>query len=143
MIENTVEIARPVEEVFDFAADLRNELRWNPDVESMEMIGTGPIGLGTRFRAKWHTSPPIVTECTLYERPARFSYHNGGPVEVDLTISLTPTPTGTLLKSRFDARAHGLFRLIFPVFLVILRRQEKANMANVKRFLEDGAAVAH
>lgn len=84
----------------------------------------------------------MVTECTQYERPARFSYHNGRPVEVDLTISVTPTPTGTPLKSLFDAGAHGLFRLIFPIFLVILRRQEKANMANVKRFLEDGASVA-
>ncbi len=142
VIENTVEIAKPVDEVFDFAADMRNELKWNPDVESMEMIGDGPVGLGTRFRAKWHTSPPVVTECTTYERPARFAYHNDGPIEVDLTISLTPTASGTLLRSRFDATAHGFFRLVFPIFLVIMRRQERANLANVKRFLEHGAGRA-
>jgi hypothetical protein len=136
VIENSVEIARPVDEVFDFAADMRNELKWNPDVESMEKITEGPVGLGTRFKAKWHTSPPVTTECTHFDRPSSFAYHNGGPIEVDLTITLGSTPGGTLLTSRFDARPNGLIRLIFPVFLIILRRQEKANMVNVKRALE-------
>jgi len=136
VIENSVEIARPIDEVFDFAADMRNELKWNPDVESMVMITDGPVGVGTRFQAKWHTSPSVVTECTSFDRPVGFSYHNGGPIEVDLTISLRPTASGTLLNSRFDARPHGFFRLIFPIFLIILGRQEKANMLNVKRFLE-------
>ena len=138
VIENQVDIAKPTDHVFDFTVDLRNELKWNPDVESMEKITDGPVAVGTRFRAKWRTSPPILTECTAYERPRRFTYLNGGPIEVELTISLTPSASGTLLRSRFDARPHGWFRLIFPVFLVILRRQEKANMANVKRYLEDG-----
>jgi hypothetical protein len=141
VIENKVEIARPIEEVFDFAADMRNELKWNPDVESMEKITEGPVGLGTRFKAKWHTSPPLTTECTHFDRPRSFSYHNGGSIEVDLTITLGPTPRGTLLTSRFDARPHGFFRVIFPVFLIILRRQENANMVNVKRALEAQPAV--
>jgi hypothetical protein len=141
VIENSVEIARPVEEVFDFAADMRNELRWNPDVESMKKITEGPVGLGTRFEAKWHTSPPVTTECTYFDRPRSFSYHNGGPIEVDLTITLGSTEGVTLLTSRFDATAHGFFRLIFPIFLIILRRQEKANMVNVKRALEAQPAI--
>jgi len=136
VIENSVEIARPIEEVFDFTSDMRNELKWNPDVESMEKITEGPVGLGTRYQAKWHTSPPVTTECTHFERPSSFSFYNGGSIEVDLTILLRPTAGGTMLRSRFDAKPHGFFRLIFPIFLIILRRQEKANMANVKRFLE-------
>jgi hypothetical protein len=141
VIENKVEIARPIEEVFDFVSDMRNELKWNPDVESMEKITEGPVGLGTRFNAKWHTSPQLMTERTNFHRPTSFSYHNGGPIEVDLTITLNSTPEGTLLTSCFDARPHGFFRLIFPIFLIILRRQEKANMVNVKRVLETQPAV--
>ena len=140
VIENSVEIARPIEDVFDFTSDMRNELKWNPDVESMEKITQGPVGLGTRYKAKWHTSPPVTTECTHFDRPSRFSYHNGGSIEVDLIISLTPTAGGTMLRSRFNAKAHGFFRLIFPIFLIVLRRQEKTNMANVKRFLESAHA---
>src|SRR5258708_39403542 len=94
------------------------------------------VALGTGCESKWHLAPPVTTEWTHFERPASFSFHIGGSIEVDLTISLTPTAGGIMLRSRFDAKAHGFFRLIFPIFLIIIRRQEKANMANVKRFLE-------
>ena len=142
VIENSVVIERPIDEVFDFAADMRNELKWNPDVESMEKVTEGPVGLGTRFNAKWHTSPPLTTECTHFDRPRSFSYHNGGPIEVELKITLEPTPRGTSLTSRFGATPHGFFRLIFPVFLIILRRQEKANLVNLKRVLETQPAFS-
>jgi hypothetical protein len=41
-------ISCPAAELFDFAVDLRNELRWNPKVEHMVKITDGPIGVGTR-----------------------------------------------------------------------------------------------
>ena len=40
-------INRPVEEVFDFVADERNEPRDNPRMLRAEQISEGPIGLGT------------------------------------------------------------------------------------------------
>lgn len=46
VIQNRVQINRSVEEVFDFTGDPRNELKWNPDVEIMEMITDEPIGVG-------------------------------------------------------------------------------------------------
>ena len=140
VIKNRVQIQKPIEQVFDFTSDMRNELKWNPDVVSMVKITEGPVGLGTRYQAKWRTSPLVMTECTQFERPSSFAYHNGGPIEVDLTISLTQTTTGTLLTSQFDAKAHGFLRVIFPIFLIVLRRQEKANMVNVKRALEAAPA---
>jgi hypothetical protein len=51
-IENSVQINRSPEEVFDFGVDMRNELKWNPDVELMEKITEGAIALGAKFRAK-------------------------------------------------------------------------------------------
>jgi polyketide cyclase/dehydrase/lipid transport protein len=36
VIENSVEIGRSPDEVFDYTVDMRNELKWNPDVQSME-----------------------------------------------------------------------------------------------------------
>src|SRR5260370_7943734 len=92
VVENSVEIARPIEEVFDFTSDMRNELKWNPDVESMEQITEGTVALGTRYQAKWHTSPPVTTECTHFERPSSFSFHTGRSSPDDLTPSLTPPP---------------------------------------------------
>ena len=51
-IEGEIVIDRPVEEVFDFVADERNEPRFNPQMRRAEKISDGPIGRGTRFRAE-------------------------------------------------------------------------------------------
>ena len=136
VMQNSVEIHRPPEQVFDELVDLRSELKWNPDVQSMEKITEGPIGVGTQFRAKWKQSGYIICECTAFDRPRHWAYHNGGPVVVDLDISVTPHGDGSLLVSRFDAHPVGWFTLIFPIFLIIMRRAEKAVSLNLKRFLE-------
>lgn len=56
VIENSVAIRRSRSEVFDYLSDPRNELHWNPKVQLMEKLTDGPIGVGTKFRAKWSKS---------------------------------------------------------------------------------------
>jgi uncharacterized protein YndB with AHSA1/START domain len=136
IIASTVHIERAPEDVFDYLVDLRNELEWNPGVESMEKLTEGPVGMGTRYRAKWKQSKHIEVECTAFDRPHGWVYVNGGPVSVTLTINLAADGTGTRLVSTFDGHPHGLMRLGFPVFLRIMRRQEAENMSNLKRKLE-------
>ena len=51
-IEGEIVIKRPLEEVFDFVADERNEPRYNPQMRRVELVTPGPIGLGTRFRVE-------------------------------------------------------------------------------------------
>jgi carbon monoxide dehydrogenase subunit G len=136
VIRSTVLIDRPTEEVFDFLSDLRNERKWNPGVESMEKVSDGPIGLGTRYLAKWKQSKMVQVECVAFDRPVSWSYHNGGPVEVTFSARLTEENGATRLNVDFDAKPHGFFVLVFPVFLLAMKRQEKANMANLKSALE-------
>lgn len=135
-IRNSVYIHRPPEDVFDYLVDLRNELEWNPGIESMEKLTDGPIGVGTRFLAKWKQSKQVEVECTAYERPRRWVYVNGGPVSVRLSIELKPQDGGTLLDSAFDAHPNGWFCLVFPIFVQVMKRQERQNMINLKAFIE-------
>lgn len=51
-ISGELVINRPVEEVFDFVADERNEPRYNPRMLRADKLSPGPIGLGTRFGAQ-------------------------------------------------------------------------------------------
>jgi uncharacterized protein YndB with AHSA1/START domain len=51
-IEGEIEIAQPPETVFDAVADERNEPRYNPRLSGVEKLTSGPIGMGTRFRAR-------------------------------------------------------------------------------------------
>jgi hypothetical protein len=54
-IEGEIIVERPVEEVFDFVADVRNEPRYNPRMLSAELVSEEPIGSGSRFRTELKT----------------------------------------------------------------------------------------
>jgi hypothetical protein len=136
VISNSTLIECSPEEAFDYFVDIRNELEWNSDAVSMEKLTDGPIGKGTRFRAKWKSSKHIEVECVEYDRPVRWVHVNGGPVAVTFTARVEPVGDQTRLLVDFDARPKGLFRVVFPIFLVIMRRQEKANMVNARLALE-------
>ena len=56
-IEGEVRIHRPVEQVFDFVADERNEPTYNRHMAISEKVTDGPIGVGTRFRATIRSRP--------------------------------------------------------------------------------------
>jgi uncharacterized protein YndB with AHSA1/START domain len=141
LIRNTTLVNRPIEEVFDFAVDLRNEFKWNPKVRAMSKLTDGPIGLGTRMAAKWTMSGHIEPECTEYERPYLWTWANGGPIAVTVTVTLSEEAGGTRLRAAFDARAHGPARLLFPVFVRIMRKEEARNMGYLKACLESGHAA--
>ena len=139
IIENTIEIARSPEEVFDYLSDMGNEIAWNPDCVSMERLTPGPIRVGTKFRAKWKQGPVVETECTQYERPRTWSYVNGGPISVDLVVTLEPTATGgTRMTSRGEWSPNGWFKAIFPIFVRVMRKAEVQVLANARAALEEG-----
>ncbi|WP_299929622.1 SRPBCC family protein [uncultured Nocardioides sp.] len=139
VIENQATVACTQEELFDYCVDLRNELEWNPRAVSMEKLTDGPIGVGTKFLARWKGAPSAIeVTCLEFERPRRWVHDNGGPIAVTFTGVVEPAEGGSRLSVRFDARPRGWFRVLFPVFLVMARRQEKANMTHLRRALERG-----
>ena len=137
IITNHIMIQKPQETVFDFVADMRNELKWNPDVQFMDKLTEGPIGVGTRFKAKWHLSDTIEVEITRYDRPNYVTFVNGGSLEVTLDLNLLTSESATELKTKFIATPHGFLRTIFPVMKRKLKSQELENMNNLKKSLED------
>src|ERR1700684_2023666 len=102
LIRNTTLINRPIEEVFDFAVDTRNEFKWNPKVRAMTKLTDGPIGLGTRMAAKWTMSGQIELVCTEYERPCRWAWANGGPIAGTVTGTLSGEGGGQPLRGGLD-----------------------------------------
>ena len=60
---------RPPQEVFEFCSDLRSELQWNPKVKYVEKLTDGPVGVGTRYRARWANSGPTTVEVMAFDRP--------------------------------------------------------------------------
>jgi len=98
-IEGKIIINRPVDAVFDFVADERNEPRFNPQMRRVEQISPGPIGQGTRFRAETTSmgrSVEMVIEFTAYDRPGRLSsFTRMSAMDIRGTLTLDPVPEGT------------------------------------------------
>jgi carbon monoxide dehydrogenase subunit G len=137
IISNSTVIRCTPEEAFDYLSDHRSELEWNPGIESIEKLTDGPVGLGTKYLAKWKSAPQSVeVETVRYDRPHGWTVHNGGLLEVTVTIRLEPVAQGTRLHSDFDARPHGWFRPVFPLFLAKIRKEESANMTYLREALE-------
>lgn len=142
VVSNSVVIACAPEDVFDYLSDHRSELEWNPTCQRMEKITDGPVGTGTRFRAKWRLSPIVELVIVNYDRPRTWTAHNDGPLEVTMTVRLEPVDGGTRLSSDFDIRPHGPLRLFFPLLLRRLRAEERANMGHIRVALERRHAAA-
>ena len=48
--ENSVDINQPVERVFDFVTDPRNNAKWQTDILELEMTSENHFGLGATYR---------------------------------------------------------------------------------------------
>lgn len=136
VIVNTVEINKSPYDVFDYIADMRNELKWNPDAQFMEKKSEGAIDVGTVFRAKWHMSDTLDVTVSQYYPPYWVTFENGGPIEVTLKLVLSKKADTTQLESTFKATPHGFVRVIFPIVKSKMKAREKENMVNLKRALE-------
>jgi len=137
-IVNHVKIDKPQEEVFNFVADMRNELKWNTDVQFMEKISEGDISNSTRFKAKWHLSDTLEVSIQRYIRPSQITFVNGGTIAVTLNLTLKSLNSSeTEMETEFIAKPNGLVRAIFPFLKRELEKQEKLNMVNLKNYIEN------
>jgi hypothetical protein len=139
-IEGDLIIKRPVEEVFDFCADERNEPRYNPRMTRAEQTSSGPIGLGSQFRAETRTmgrKVAMTIEWTAYERPRRLaSWTRLSGMDIRGELRFDSVAEGTKMWWAWDLAPRGGLKLIGPLITLMGRRQERTIWASLKRVLE-------
>jgi hypothetical protein len=126
--------------VFDFAADERNEPRYNPRMLSSEMLSPGPVGLGSRFRAVMRSRPrrtTMTTQSTGYQRPRRLALRSHlSAMEIHGSLTFDPVPGGTRMRWSWEVEPHGPLKLMSPLVARVGARQERAIWTGLKRLLE-------
>ncbi len=77
-VRTTVVINRPIQEVWAYLDDHKNDLKWRrPSLKRLETLSPGPVGPGTRYEGVVAIGPkkyPYVTELTAYEPPHRVAW---------------------------------------------------------------------
>lgn len=143
-IAGEIVIDRPVDEVFDFVADERNEPRYNRRMLTAEKTTPGPVGAGTRFRSVFATRgrAEAFTELTAYDRPIRLaSATRMSAFSVAGTLSFETIAEGTRMRWEWDLEPQGLARLAGPLVAFVGRRQERETWTSLKRYLEQDRSV--
>jgi uncharacterized protein YndB with AHSA1/START domain len=138
-IEHTVTIARPVEDVWAFLADARNDPKWMTHVIEVGRGGDQPLQHGVeidevvKFYGVRMNVTLVVTE---HEPPSRSAIDVRGPVKGRGTYRLEPCDGGTRFTMSVDTDAHGFLRLAEPVFARMARRDVATNAEHLKDLLE-------
>jgi uncharacterized membrane protein len=140
-IASSVEIERPVAEVFAFVADARNDPRWCPKVVSVDLVGGGRPGPGARY-AVVHRPVPLrparemAMSCVGWAPPERVEWHEDDGTDVfRVTYELEDLGGRTRVTQRSDAEI-GAPRVLRPLFRAGIGRDVQGQLRRLKRLLE-------
>ena len=135
-------IRRPPEDVFDYCSDLRSELQWNPRVKYVEKLSDGPVGVGTRYRARWANSGPTTVEVVQFDRPRRWeTTTRARGMSIRFRGTVTDAAQGARYTANLALDPKGLAWLLAPLALLAMRRQDQQNMHRVREALESSTAA--
>ena len=140
-IEQTFQVAKPPEKVFDYLTDPSNLRAWQTSKTRVEVLTDGPPRLG--FRVRERTKPPGVkefeqlVEFTDFDRPHRVHTHIvEGPQPIDGTWTFSPAGDGTRVDFVAQGPLQGAMRFAQPIVRRIIARQFAQYHENLRRNVE-------
>lgn len=130
-------IARPIETVFDYVADMRNEPKWLPGADDVRLVSGEPIGGGSQFSGTYARAGKVSCTISEYERPHRVVIHGEAKgMSFDDAITLTPVDGGTQLSAIMRTEPKGLFKLVAPMIGRVIGKQFQSNWERLRDVLE-------
>jgi len=139
LVQGEIVINRPIDEVFDFVADERNEPQYNPQMTLAEMVTPGPIGLGSKFHAVMTgaRAADMTIEYTEFDRPRRLgSATHMSAMDINGTLLFESQGQSTKMKWLWDIEPRGFIKLLGPIVRRMGERQELANWTSLKEVME-------
>jgi len=140
--ELSVEIARPVHEVWEYLVDCENVPEWQASAVSSHQLSDGPMGVGThlqderRFLGRRARSEVEVTE---FEPERLFTLHGiSGPVRFTVRHRLEDRDGHTHLDIEAEADPGGVSRLMRPVVEHAAAHEIRKDFDRLKQTLEAG-----
>ena len=147
VIDETVVIARPAEEVFDFLALAEYLPRWDSSVLECVQVGSGPVTVGTRYRGASRIVGRRIewtTEVTEFVPGVRMTSRSvEGPLTFTVSYEVSSCPAGTTLRYRLAAESGlgGAFgRALEPIVERAQTKVVRMNLDKLASLLEQRAA---
>jgi uncharacterized protein YndB with AHSA1/START domain len=141
--EATTEIDRPVEAVFDYLADGRNDPQFSPRVQRIERLPETPTAVGTILRSTVKDAGVKTARefrITELEAPARIRWTEVSKNSVSVAeggYDLEPLADGrTRVRIHNVLEGHGLGKLLVGLALTAARKDAPAFGARIKAAAE-------
>ena len=139
-VKGSVDILRPVEDVFGYVSNPKNNVQWETGVIEMELTTEGPLGVGSKGRrvetrmgtdeGTWEISEHVPNESLSVTFESQRFTGSGG-------YKLEATDGGTRLNYWFTGNFKKiLFKLLMPLMMPMFRRQVRKDYAKLKGILE-------
>jgi uncharacterized protein YndB with AHSA1/START domain len=138
----TVEIARPIEEVFAFISDPQNRLKYDAGLLEVRQTSEAGMEVGMQIVEVRRVGGRVVelpTEVVQYERNHRVGFRSlpGDPSNASGTYTMEAVPAGTRLTLDFTTQPRGFYKLIAPLIALSLNRSIPEGLENMKAVLEE------
>jgi dehydrogenase/reductase SDR family protein 12 len=125
-LRETIEVARPIDEVFAYVSNFGNAAQWDPGVAQSLRPGSGPIGVGTVFELRVRFGPrsiPMQYAIREFDRPRRVLLEGkSDSVHALDDIGFVATPRGTRITYTADISLLGASRIVEPLLQGALDR---------------------
>jgi dehydrogenase/reductase SDR family protein 12 len=117
-LHETIEVLRPIDEVFAYTSNFGNAAQWDPGVAESTKARPGPIGVGTRFDLRVKFGPrsfPMTYVVREYDAPRRVVLEGrSDSVHALDQIEFSPTTRGTRIAYTADISLLGAMRVVEP-----------------------------
>jgi len=138
--ETSIEIRRPVEAVFAFVSDPRNEPQWEKTVTEVRVTPDGSPAVGTQVTKVGSflgVKLEATNEITALEPNRSLSFKGtSGPASLEATMRFEAVGEGTRLSGTFQVEPGGLFKVAGPLFASQAKKQLEADLQRLKDVLE-------
>jgi Polyketide cyclase / dehydrase and lipid transport len=139
-IEQSIEVNRPVPEVFAFMSEPANLFKWSRATEEIRQLTPGAIQPGSRFeiisRFLGRRISSIITVSEYIENEKVSSQGDSGGMKLSSTTYYIAQGENTLMKMETELEPSGWWMLIAPFLPRMIRRRSAVEHNLLRESLE-------
>jgi uncharacterized membrane protein len=139
--ENTVQIKRPINEVFHFLSDLENLPKWNYFVTQVRKVSEGPVGIGTIYHQIRKTDEQTLKIVELEpQRKIGITTISKSFPRLGMELILEARENGTLIIDRWKLET-GKPGLLEKLAAQNVKSAVHENLTKLKQLMEEGQII--
>jgi uncharacterized membrane protein len=139
-VEFSVNIDRPLEEVYKYTTDIKHLPEWGEGIIACEMITDGPIDIGSIFIVKNKMGGRVQefqSKVISIKPNTQFGFQtDGGMMSYKSTRTFEVCNGSTLITESIDADIPGVMKLLSPLLMRMVRNSHYKSLLKLKEILE-------